>query len=112
MQLCIRSAANISSDEQVVRSGAGLRMVRLVPEVSVKKFIAFWFGEASPGRLERHEHGIDFAEDPGVVILKNPTLLRFVIGIKHSQTLRRLARAFLFPPHSIVIASVLHPMIA
>ena len=86
-------------------------MIGLVAEISVEEFFAFRFAKAFSGRFQGHEDGINFAQDFGVVILENPALLRFVVGIKNSKALRRLARAFLFSPDAVVVAGILHSVV-
>ena len=86
-------------------------MIGLVAEISVEEFFAFRFAKAFSGRFQGHEDGINFAEDFGVVILENPTLLRFVVGIKNSEAFRRLAWPFLFSPYTIVVACILHSVV-
>src|SRR5579862_6277221 len=81
----------------------GLRMIRLVPEVSVEEFFALGFGEILAGRLQGHEHGIDLTEDLGIRILEDPAFLSLIVGVEYSKTLNSLRRAFFLSPNTVVV---------
>jgi len=49
--------------------------------------------------------------DLRVVILENPTLLLFVVGIKDSKALRLLSSAFFLAPYTVVVPRVLHAIV-
>src|SRR5947207_7987118 len=86
-------------------------MFWLVAEISEEEFFAFRFAKAFSGMFQGHEDGINFAQDSGVVILENPALLRFVVGIKNSKALCGPAWPFFLSPDAVVIAGILHSVV-
>ncbi len=59
-RVCLRTHRNVSAvldkyDRTVSSSSVPLRVVRLIAQIGVKEFVAFWFGGILAGRLERNE---------------------------------------------------------
>src|SRR5260370_39795838 len=88
-----------------------LRMVRLVPKVSVKEFLALWLSAVLTRRLQRDKHRIDLAQNLGIVVFEHPPFLGLVVGVEDSETSGRLSRPFFLTPHPVVVAGILDAVI-